>query len=201
MIVLGLTGSIGMGKSTATTMLRRMGVPVHESDDAVHNALKPGGEAFEEVAVTFPEAWNKKKHIIDRTKLGEIVFKDARRRTELEEILHPLAQKSQETFIRREKSLGRKIVALDIPLLFETAAHTRVDYTLLVTAPPSVQERRVLARPGMTKEKFIAILNAQMPDAEKRARADFIIPTGQGRAVTYRTLSRIVNGLRKSRYA
>lgn len=192
MNILGLTGSIGMGKSAAARFLRRLHVPTHESDDAVHRALMPGGRAFEEVAVTFPEAWEKKTHTINRQKLGELVFSSSEKREELESILHPVARMSQEKFIRDQSRKGQKIVCLDIPLLFETGAENRVDHVLVVSAPFEVQRRRVLSRAGMTEEKFLSILNAQMPDEEKRARADYVVPTGMGYHMTFQTLKKII---------
>lgn len=197
MIVLGLTGSIGMGKSTAAYMLKKLGCGVHDSDKAAREALEPGGLAFEEVAVTFPECWDKKKHVIRRDALAKIIFNDEGKRQTLGAIVHPAVRQSQVRFIRAQQRLGREFVVLDIPLLFETGAQHRVDYTLVVTAPYHVQRRRVLSRPGMTEEKFFAILETQMSDAEKRARADFIIPTGMGRAVTYRALQNCLNDIKE----
>lgn len=198
MIVIGLTGSIGMGKSTAALMLERMGCAIHDSDRAVRQALKPSGEAFEEVAVTFPEAWDKKKHTIKRDVLADIVFNDENKKTELESILHPIVQQSQKNFIQKQQRLGKEIVVLDIPLLFETGAQNRVDYTFLVTAPFHIQKRRVLARPGMSEEKFEAILSSQMPDNEKKARADFVISTGMGLAYTYQGLKKAIQEIKET---
>ena len=195
MIILGLTGSIGMGKSTVASMLEKLGCSTHSSDEAVHEALKPKGGAFEEVAVTFPESWDKKKRVLKRDILADIIFQDDAKRKELEEILHPIVHQSQKKFIQKQSRLNRDFVALDIPLLFETGAEQRVDYTLVVSAPYHVQRHRVLARAGMTEEKFEAILSTQMPDAEKRARADFIIPTGLGMAYTYKTLQQCLEQL------
>ena len=192
MIVFGLTGSIGMGKSTAASMLKLMGVPVHDSDQAVHAALLPKGAAFEEVAVIFPEAWDKKNRIIDRKKLGNIVFHDAAKLKKLEAILHPLAAASQKKFIQNMKLKGKKAVALEIPLLFETGAEKRVDYTISVTAPPAIQKRRVMKRKNMNEEKYLRILESQMPDAEKQARADFVVQTGMGYATTFQQLRKIL---------
>lgn len=188
MIVLGLTGSIGMGKSTAAKMLKLHGIPVHDSDRAVHAALLPNGSAFEEVAVTFPEAWDKKARLIDRKKLGDIVFQDKAALKKLEAILHPVAMASQKKFLLAMKAKGKRAAALEIPLLFETGAESRVDYTIVVTAPPAIQRRRVMARKNMTEEKFRRILDSQMPDAEKQARADFVVQTGMGFAATFRDL-------------
>ncbi len=192
MIVIGLTGSIGMGKSAVARMFKRMGIPVHDSDQAVHRALLPKGEAFEEVAVTFKEAWDKKKHVIDRKKLGEIVFHDPQKLKELESILHPVAVRSQMEFVRHMQRTGKKIVVLEIPLLFETGAQSRVDYTICVTAPPVIQKRRVLRRKGMTMEKFQKILARQMPDQTKTNQSDFVIQTGIGYAHTYQALKKAI---------
>lgn len=192
MIVFGLTGSIGMGKSTAANMLKLMGVPVHDSDIAVHEALGPKGEAFEEVAVTFPDAWDKRKRLIDRKKLGDIVFGDKAELRKLEAILHPLAAASQKKFLQEMKRKGKRAAVLEIPLLFETGAERRVDYTICVSAPPVLQRRRVMARKNMTEEKFRRILASQMPDGEKQARADFIVQTGLGYGTTFRELRKIL---------
>lgn len=197
MIVLGLTGSIGMGKSTAARLLRMMGVPVHESDDAVHKALAPGGAAFEEVAVTFPDAWDAKRHVIRRDILGQIVFGNDDKRRELEAIVHPAVWASQKAFTLKYQKLGRKIIALDIPLLFETGAEKRVNKTIVVSAPYDVQRRRVLARPHMSEEKFLKILNSQMPDSEKRKRADYVVETGMGLGHTWKSLRKIIKEVKK----
>lgn len=192
MIILGLTGSIGMGKSTAAKMFRRMGIPVFDSDADVHKALSPGGSVFEEVAVTFPESWDKKTRTINRKILGSIVFNDDVQRKRLEAILHPVVQRAQRKFVLVMRRMGRRIVVLDIPLLFETGAEKRVDYTICVTAPYDVQRRRVLARPNMDEERFLKILAQQIPDAEKQALADFVVQTGMGYSLTYRQLQKIV---------
>lgn len=197
MIVIGLTGSIGMGKSTAADMLRTMGVPVHDSDAAVHGLLARGGAGVAPVAARFPEAFNHKAQAIDRAALGKVIFADDDKRRALEGILHPLVRSAQDAFIRAQQRAGRDMVALDIPLLFETGAEQRVDVTIVVTAPAHIQRQRVLARPGMTEEQFQARLSRQMSDAEKRRRADYVVQTGIGRAHTQRALVCIVNKLRK----
>ncbi len=188
MIVLGLTGSIGMGKSRAASMMRKMGISVHDSDRAVHCALMPNGAAFEEVALTFPECWDKKKRVIDRKKLGKSVFEDSKKLKQLEKILHPIARKSQNEFVRKMRKMGRKMVVLEIPLLFETGAQARVDFVVCVSAPKAIQRRRVLARKNMSAEKFEQILARQMPDGEKRANSDFVINTGLGLARTMKDI-------------
>lgn len=196
MIVLGITGSIGMGKSTLAALLETMGVPVHNSDNAVHAALAPGGAAFEEVAVSFPEAWQKKERAIERKKLGEIVFADADKRRTLEAIIHPAVWDSQNAFLMKARKMARTIVALDIPLLYETGAQERVDYVIVASAPATIQRRRVLARPGMDEARFTQILGTQMPDHEKRMRADFVVETGLGLAHSRKSLQKILNELR-----
>lgn len=202
MIVIGLTGSIGMGKSTAGAMLETLGVPVHESDAAVHDLLRMGSEAWQPLAAAFPyfsypqiygrrHAFNPFKEtqrFLKRDALGKIVFENSQEREKLESILHPLVRKAQDEFIKAQRGLGRKIVALDIPLLFETGAENRVDYTVNVSAPAAVQQERVLARPGMNTEKLAGILERQMPDGEKCARADFVVHSGLGRAVMMKEL-------------
>jgi dephospho-CoA kinase len=197
MIVLGLTGSIGMGKSTAARMLVQMGCPVHDSDKVAREALDPNGEAFEDTALMFPEVWNKKKHVIKRDVLAEIIFKDIAAKEKLENLIHPIVRASQKKFIQKQKKLGRNIVALDIPLLFETGAQNRVDYTIVVSAPLHIQRQRVLSRTSMNEEKFQAILNHQMSDIEKCKQADYVVPTGMGMALTYRTLSEILKDVRR----
>ena len=198
MIILGVTGSIGMGKSTAGKLLERMGCPVHCSDVSVRNALKPYGKAFEKVALTFPESWDKKTRLLKKDVLSDIVFSNSEKKRKLENILHPIAQEEQSEFIFHQKKMGRDFCALDIPLLFETGADKRVDYTIVVTAPFFIQAQRVLNRKGMTEEKFHRILNTQMPDIEKRAHADFVVQTGLGKAYTHRALKTILNTLRSA---
>jgi dephospho-CoA kinase len=180
-------------------MLCKMGCPVHDSDEAVLKALAPYGSAFEIVAVTFPDVWDKKRRLIDRKKLGEIVFHHEGKRKELESILHPVARQSQLKFIQEMHRKGRKIVALDIPLLFETGAQDRVDYTICVTAPDDIQRRRVMMRPNMSEEKFARIKSLQMPDEQKQALADYVVQTGLGYALTYRSLEAIVDAVKGKR--
>lgn len=185
-----------MGKSTVARMFKKLGCAVHDSDKAVHYALSPKGEAFEEVAVTFPDCWDSKKHLIKRKVLGEIIFNNSQKRKELEKILHPIVQRAQKKFIQQQQRLGKKIVVLDIPLLFETGAENRVDYTFVASAPYHIQRRRVLSRPNMTPEKFAAILATQLSDNEKRMRADFIIPTGMGLAYSYHLVKKYLKELK-----
>lgn len=189
MIVFGLTGSIGMGKSKAASMLRVMGVPVHDSDKAVHKALQKG-KAFDEVAGLFPSVVH--KGAIDRKALGAIVFEDKEALKKLEAVLHPAARESQMKFIRAMQAKGKKAVVLEIPLLFETGAESRMDFVICVSAPYAIQRRRVLARKNMDEAKFKNILASQVPDADKREMSDFVVQTGMGMAHTYRTLRKIM---------
>lgn len=197
MIVLGLTGSIGMGKSTASRLLRQMGVPVHDADATVHRLLARGGGGVQPVAATFPQSYDRAEQSIDRKKLGALVFGRHAARSVLENILHPLVHEDQHDFLEQCRHRHVPIAVLDIPLLFETGAENRVDYTICVSAPYAVQRARVLARPGMSDERFQAILASQMPDAEKRARADFVVSSAHGPAHTRRQLGWIVRYLRR----
>ncbi|WP_435640688.1 dephospho-CoA kinase [Micavibrio aeruginosavorus] len=195
MIILGLTGSIGMGKSTAAAMFTRLGVPVHDSDASVHQLLGPNGAAVAAVAAAFPGVLDQPNNAIDRKKLGAMIFPDPTKKAVLEGILHPMVRQSQADFLHKNRALGVKIAVLDIPLLYETGAESRVDKVIVVTAPPHVQRQRVLARPTMTVDKFNAILAGQMPDADKCKRADYIVQTGLGRVHTMRSLKTIVRNL------
>lgn len=194
MVIVGLTGSIGMGKSTAAKMLREMGVPVYDADAAVHALQAPGGPALPGIEAAFPGVV--KAGVLDRQALGARVFgnKEALRR--LEAIVHPLVGQKQRAFLRRAALAGEKLVVLDIPLLFEGMGERRVDATLVVSAPSFLQRRRVMARPGMTAEKFEGILRQQVPDALKRRRASIVIPTGMGLAPTRAALAEAVAELR-----
>jgi len=196
MITIGLTGSIGMGKSTAALMLKSMGCAVHDADACVRKALMPNGKAFEQVALAFPKAWDKKNHIINKEKLARLIFNDPVQKQRLESLLHPIVQQEQAQLIRAQKRMGRRITILDIPLLFETGADRRVDITAVVSAPYFIQRQRVLSRPHMSEEKFHAILNTQMDDQKKCALANFIIPTGLGKAITCQHLTAMLKALR-----
>ncbi len=201
MIILGLTGSIAMGKSTIGAMMKTMNIPVHEADHAVHQLLSPDNPARRAIANAFPyydhpQIYNRKTKEIKRKEFGELIFNDAEKRETLEGILHPLVRKSQTDFIREFTLKGFDIACLDIPLLFETGADKRVDYTITVTAPYFIQRQRVLARPNMSEEKFEAILSRQMSDKEKCARADYVIKTGLGRAPAMKDLKTIIAEIR-----
>jgi dephospho-CoA kinase len=190
-IVLGLTGSIGMGKTTAARLLRGMGVPVHDADAAVHRLMGPGGQAVAAVAAAFPDA--RKGNTIDRAVLRDRVRADPSGFTTLERILHPLARASAERFLARHARAGRKVVVLDIPLLFETGSETRVDRVIVVSAPAFLQEARVMRRPGATREWLTTVLARQTPDREKRRRADYVVLSALGKQNARRALARIVD--------
>lgn len=191
MKIWGLTGSIGMGKSTAARMLARMGVPVHDSDVAVHQALGVKGPAVTAVAKAFPGVLAADGSI-DRRALGKIVFGNDALRQKLEQIVHPHVWESQRRFIARHRRAGHKLVVLDIPLLYETGRGNDFNRVIVVTAPPHIQRRRVMSRPGMSTEKFNAVLARQMPDQLKRRHADHVVHTGLGRAFSFARLREIL---------
>ncbi|MFN7107759.1 MAG: dephospho-CoA kinase [Brevundimonas sp.] len=178
MILLGLTGSIGMGKSTTTAMFADLGAVVWNADDAVHRLYARGGAAVEPVGEAFPGVVV--NGAVDRTRLAEALGRDETAFRRLEAIVHPLVAQGRAEDLEAARAAGTRLAVLDIPLLFETAGDKAVDAVVVVTADPAIQAERVLARPGMTRERFDAILARQMPDAEKRARADFVIDTGRG---------------------
>jgi dephospho-CoA kinase len=195
MVIVGLTGSIGMGKSTAAKMLRSMGVPVYDADAAVHRLQAPGGPALPPIEAAFPGVV--KAGVLDRQALGARVFGDKEALRRLEAIVHPLVQQQQRTFVKRAALRGERMVVLDIPLLFEGMGERRVDGVIVVSAPAFLQRQRVMARPGMTAEKLAGILRQQVPDAAKRRKATVVIPTGLGLAPTRAALARAVRSLRK----
>ena len=180
MIRLGLTGSIGMGKSTVAAMFATRGVPVFDADAAVHRLQGAGGRLVTAIEAAFPDTTGPAG--VNRTALGEAVLGDPAALKRLEAIVHPAVAAERAAFL--SANAGERLVVLDIPLLFETGGEGQVDRIAVVSAPPEVQRQRVLARPGMTPERFAAILARQMPDAEKRARADFVIDTGGPLAAT-----------------
>ena len=197
MIVLGLTGSIGMGKSTAASMLRRLRVPVSDADAVVHDLIGLGGAAVAAVDDAFPDVVS--NGTVDRAALGAQVFGDAAALKRLENILHPLVDAARDRFLKQSRRARIPVVALDIPLLYEVSADELCNATIVVTAPLFIQSGRVLARPNMTQEKLNDILSRQMSDREKRRRATFVIPSGSGRRATLQALSRIVRLARKGR--
>jgi dephospho-CoA kinase len=194
MTVLGLTGSIGMGKSTAARMMRRLHVPCHDADAVVHGLLGPGGAAVAEVTAAFPDVV--RDDAVDRAALGARVFGDGAALRRLEAILHPRVRAAEHRFLRRHALNGRRLVVLDVPLLFETGGERRCDVVMLVTAPAFLQAQRVLERAGMTRERFERIRAKQMAEPDKRRRADIVVNTGLGMAPAYRRVRRLVRRLR-----
>ncbi len=176
MIVIGLTGSIGMGKTTTAALFADEGVPVNDADKVVHDLYR--GEAVEPISRAFPEAVV--AGVVDRQSLSQNLAKNPANFKILEEIVHPLVRAREEAFLARHREQGTPVVVLDIPLLFETAGEGRMDKIVVVSCAPEIQRRRVLSRPGMSQEKFDVILSRQIPDALKRARADYVIDTGHG---------------------
>jgi dephospho-CoA kinase len=175
-IKLGLTGSIGMGKSVTAQMFRDEGVPVYDADATVHTLYQ--GRAAPLIEAAFPGTV--KDGAVDRSELSKRVLTDSKAMRRLEDVIHPLVREEEEMFLDKARAEVAKLVVLDIPLLFETGANLRVDKILVVTADPDTQRARVLARPGMSEDKLQAILARQTPDAEKRRRADYVINTSIG---------------------
>jgi dephospho-CoA kinase len=179
-----------MGKSTAAAMLRRMGVPVHDADQVVHNLTKPGGKALPAIKAAFPDLVTEAG--LNRPELSKRAFKDPAVLQTLERILHPLVRAEERKFLARERANGSRLVVLDIPLLFETGGEKRCDAVLVVSAPRAIQLQRVFSRPDMTRAKLKGIEQRQMPDAEKRRRADIVIPTGRGKRATWVALRKAI---------
>lgn len=188
MIVLGLTGSLAMGKSTTAAMFRRRGVPVHDADAAVHALYR--GEAVAPVAAAFASAVV--GGAVDRARLGALVLGDAAAMARLEAIVHPLVATARQRFLAAAAAVGHRVAVIDVPLLFETGAEAEADAVVVVTAAPAVQRARALARPGATAERVAAILARQMPDAEKRRRAHFLIETDHGHPAAERGVAGIL---------
>lgn len=176
MIVIGLTGSIGMGKTTTAKLFADEGVPVCDSDAVVHDLYR--SEAVSPIAVAFPQAVQEGR--VNRDILSHILRENPAQFSVLESIVHPLVRSKQDAFVAQHKQNGEAVALLDIPLLFETKAESRVDVVVVASCSPEIQRERVLSRPGMTKGKFAMILSRQMPDVDKRRKADFIIDTGRG---------------------
>lgn len=189
--VLGLTGSIGMGKSATAAIFRRFGVPVHEADAAVHRLYE--GEAAPLIEAAFPGT--APAGIVDRVALSRAVIGSPERMAQLEAIVHPLVRGEEERFLQEALAARAPVAVLDIPLLFETGGEQRCDAVLVVTAPPDVQRARVLARPGMSEDKFAAIAQKQMPDADKRRRGHFVVDTGRGFSSAERQIGDILRAL------
>jgi dephospho-CoA kinase len=176
MFILGLTGSLGMGKSTTAGFFAEAGVPVHDADAVVHGLYE--GEAAAAIEAAFPGTTVAGK--VDRSKLAVRVLDDPAALRRLEAIVHPLVREAETRFLNEARARGAKVVVLDIPLLIETAGHHRVDAVVVVSAPSDTQRQRVLARPGMTADKLDALLARQMADGEKRRHADFVVDTSRG---------------------
>jgi dephospho-CoA kinase len=191
MFVLGLTGSIGMGKSTTAAMFRAEGVPVHDSDATVHELYC--GEAVAAIEQAFPGT--ARDGLVDRARLAARVLDDPAALRRLEAVIHPLVRASREAFLAAAAQNGDRLVVVDVPLLFETGLDATVDAVVLVSAPESVQKERVGTRPGMTPERLSAILARQLPDAEKRRRSHFVMDTGRGLAAAERQVRSILRAL------
>lgn len=189
--ILGLTGSIGMGKSTVARLFEECGVPVFDADAEVRRMQGPGGALLDEIETAFPGATGPGG--VDRARLGAAVFGDDAALARLEAIVHPAVRAARQAFLR--DNAGARLVVFDIPLLFEKGGAGEVDAVAVVSAPPEVQRARVLARPGMTEARFESILALQLPDAEKRARADYVIDTGATLAETRAEVARLVEKL------
>ena len=178
MKLIGLTGSIGMGKSTTAAMFREAGIPVYDADAAVHAAYAPGGSAVEPVGAAFPGVV--KEGRVDREALRQAVLGDPEALKRLNAIVHPLIGRDRTGAFEAAKASGADMIILDVPLIFETGGERNMDAVIVVSAPAEMQRERVLAREGMSPERLEAILAQQLPDAEKRARADYVVDTGQG---------------------
>ena len=196
MRVIGLTGSIGMGKSTAAAALRRLGIPVHDADAEVHRLLRSDRELIAAIEAVFPGVT--RPGGVDRAALGAKVFNDPAALRRLEALIHPRVRRREIAFLRRMRAARRPIAVLDIPLLFETGGEARCDAAMVVAAPRFLQEQRVLARRGMTRERLTAIRERQLSDEEKLRRADVVIPTGLDRRGALRILKRALAVLRVS---
>jgi dephospho-CoA kinase len=194
-IVLGLTGSIGMGKSAAASVLRQMGVPVHDADASVHRLMNHGGAAVRLVEAAFPGT--ALGGAIDRKELGRRVFADPAQLKRLESILHPMVREQERIFLQTARRRRHPVAVLDIPLLYETGGERRCDAVIVVTAPKFLQDQRVLKRSGMSWERLKEIVSKQMPDAEKRQRADFVVQTGLGKRASRVALARILRKLKR----
>lgn len=194
MIVIGLTGSIGMGKSTLARMCRYQKIPVFDADKEVHRLFQKNSRLIEEIGSLFPEAVQDGK--VDRRKLGKIVFASPEKRHILESIVHPLIAEGRRRFLIKCRNIGQKLVVLDIPLLFEVGLENECDFILCADAPDSLQKQRVMRRKGMTEEVFNQIKQIQVPNIEKRQRADFLVQTGAGYRYTWESLAHLFKKLR-----
>ncbi len=194
MLLIGLTGSIGMGKSTTAAMFRDHGVPVYDADAAVHDLYDVGGAAVEPVGQAFPGVVQ--GGAVDRERLRQAVLGNPEALQRLNAMVHPLVGLDRQGFLETARARGADMVLLDIPLLYETGGDARMDAVVVVSAPAEMQRERVLARPGMTPERLDAILAQQMADAEKRARAHYVVDTGRGLDHARVQVTEIVNALR-----
>jgi len=194
MLIIGLTGSIGMGKSTAAARIRTLGVPVCDADSLVHKLYKAGGAAVAPVEAAFPGTTSAEGGI-ERQRLAAALLADERAFERLEAIVHPLVLDAERDFLHYKAGLGMEKAVLEIPLLFETGGDERVDVTIVVSASAEIQRRRVLERPGMSVDKFEQILSRQMPDEEKRRRADFVVDSSRSIPETEAQIDRIISQL------
>jgi len=193
--LIGLTGSIGMGKSETARMFARLGIPVNDSDASVHALYEPGGAAVLEIQKDFPGTVENGR--VDRAKLSKLLADDPSGFKKLEAIVHPLVGKTQAAFLEKAEHDGADMVVLDVPLLFETGGHARMDAVVVVSAPSHIQRARVLERAGMTEDKMDQILSRQMPDEEKRAKAHFVVETDKGLDHAFEQVKQIVKTLRE----
>ena len=189
MKIIGLTGSIATGKSSVSNMFRRLRIPVHDSDRVVHSLIGPKGAAIQGITKLFGDVGNNENGI-DRQKLGGLIFSDPDAKSALEALVHPLVQKDRNTFLNRMRSQRREMVVVDIPLLYETGCEYFCDTIICVWAPDFLQKQRAIKRIGMSEKKLEAILNGQIPQKEKMNLADFCLPTGLGKAYSYKLLKR-----------
>ncbi len=198
MRVIGLTGGIGMGKSTAAGVFRRARLPVFDADAAVHRLQAPGGAALPAIGRAFPGTVRTEqgRPVLDRAALRAAVLADPAALRRLEAILHPMVRRAERAFLARARRAGAKAAVLDIPLLLETGGERRVDMVVVVSAPPRVQRARVRARRGMSEAEVAAVIARQMPDAQKRRRADLVVRTGLARHHAQRALRRFILALR-----
>ncbi|HEX5281468.1 MAG TPA: dephospho-CoA kinase [Micropepsaceae bacterium] len=192
--LVGLTGSIGMGKTETGKLFAQLGIPVFDSDSVVRALYDPGGAAVARVAAAFPGTIHDGR--VDRTALAAALERDPTAFARLEAIVHPLVRAARDEFVRAAAERGDELLVIDIPLLFETGAQDQLDATVVVSAPRKVQKRRVLARPGMTPEKLQLLHARQMPDEEKRAKADFVIETDKGLEQAFADVKRVAAELR-----
>jgi dephospho-CoA kinase len=193
--MVGLTGSIAMGKTETGKLFAKLGIPVYDADAMVHALYDKGGAAVAPLAKAFPAAVHDGR--VDRAKLAQLVGRDEAAFNTLEAIVHPLVREREQEFLSAAAERGDDVVILDIPLLFETGGEGRMDAVIVVSAPASVQRQRVLARPGMTLEKLEAINARQVSDVDKRAKADFVIETGEGLEHAFAQVKRVAAKLRR----